>query len=270
MLRTLKTLLLTAFLAVFATQSAAMFIQPDWFDVRKEGVGTNRYSYSLNDPVNRSDPTGNLAPAVGIVAGIIGLFGMFAADEASDRANDGKRNGNGVISGAFKGNYDLGNSISVHSEGNDGDTPGIGHNGGPAMDEGDPSQGDPNNEDPDAVTAAAIAAVVASQQTQTKTPTEQGITISEVDGNTVSFSVNTEKGPVDVVADISVKNGILSLSNAHVQGDGPNTSSIGALRSAVKSLGRAFGVDQVSFSGGTRTSGANPGRTPGTVNISVD
>ncbi|WP_152612688.1 hypothetical protein [Leisingera sp. ANG-M7] len=119
MLRTLKTLLLTAFLAIFATQSSAMFIQPDWFDVRKEGVGTNRYSYSLNDPVNRSDPTGNLAPAVGVVAGIIGLLGMFAADEASDRANDGERNGNGVISGAFKGNYDLGNSISVHDEGFD-------------------------------------------------------------------------------------------------------------------------------------------------------
>ena len=27
----------------------AMFIQPDWWEVMKEGVGTNRYSYSFGD-----------------------------------------------------------------------------------------------------------------------------------------------------------------------------------------------------------------------------
>jgi hypothetical protein len=36
-----------------------MFIQPDWFEVTKKGVGTNRYAYSGNDPVNGSDPGGN-------------------------------------------------------------------------------------------------------------------------------------------------------------------------------------------------------------------
>ncbi len=37
----------------------AMFIQPDWFEVMEPGVGTNRYSYSFNDPVNLLDPSGN-------------------------------------------------------------------------------------------------------------------------------------------------------------------------------------------------------------------
>lgn len=37
----------------------ARFISPDWFDPRKDGVGTNRYSYSSNDPINRMDPKGN-------------------------------------------------------------------------------------------------------------------------------------------------------------------------------------------------------------------
>ncbi len=37
----------------------ALFIQPDWFPVTDAGVGTNRYAYSFNDPVNKFDPNGN-------------------------------------------------------------------------------------------------------------------------------------------------------------------------------------------------------------------
>ena len=36
-----------------------MFLQPDWFEVLQPGVGTNRFSYSFNDPVNFRDPSGN-------------------------------------------------------------------------------------------------------------------------------------------------------------------------------------------------------------------
>ncbi|MEP3394167.1 MULTISPECIES: RHS repeat-associated core domain-containing protein [Rhodobacterales] len=36
-----------------------LFIQPDWFEVTQARVGTNRYSYSFNDPVNLMDPGGN-------------------------------------------------------------------------------------------------------------------------------------------------------------------------------------------------------------------
>jgi RHS repeat-associated protein len=36
-----------------------MFIQPDWWEVTKEGVGTNRYAYSGNDPINAADPSGH-------------------------------------------------------------------------------------------------------------------------------------------------------------------------------------------------------------------
>jgi RHS repeat-associated protein len=35
------------------------FIQPDWWEVTKAGVGTNRYGYSGGDPVNGADPSGH-------------------------------------------------------------------------------------------------------------------------------------------------------------------------------------------------------------------
>jgi hypothetical protein len=45
--------------APFASTANARFISPDDWDPTKEGVGTNRYAYSANDPVNKSDPNGH-------------------------------------------------------------------------------------------------------------------------------------------------------------------------------------------------------------------
>jgi RHS repeat-associated protein len=36
-----------------------LFTSPDWLDPPEPGVGTNRYAYSANDPVNKLDPNGN-------------------------------------------------------------------------------------------------------------------------------------------------------------------------------------------------------------------
>jgi RHS repeat-associated protein len=49
------------------------FIQPDWLDPNLPGVGTNRYAYSFNDPVNLRDPGGNQ---------------VFASQEERDAANE--------------------------------------------------------------------------------------------------------------------------------------------------------------------------------------
>jgi RHS repeat-associated protein len=41
------------------------FISPDWFDPTQAGVGTNRYAYAENDPINKSDPNGHIDFFVG-------------------------------------------------------------------------------------------------------------------------------------------------------------------------------------------------------------
>lgn len=61
MLCVLKQIFTAMLIATYASQASAMFIQPDWFDPTQPGVGTNRYAYSFNDPVNQTDPGGNCA-----------------------------------------------------------------------------------------------------------------------------------------------------------------------------------------------------------------
>lgn len=71
MFRYVARILTVLLLVLTGTQSTALFTSPDWFDPTQPGVGTNRYSYSGNDPINRSDPSGN-AYAQGAGGGTIG------------------------------------------------------------------------------------------------------------------------------------------------------------------------------------------------------
>jgi hypothetical protein len=53
------------------TTANARFISPDDWDPTLPGVGTNRYAYSGNDPVNKSDPNGH---AMGCGYGCAGAY----------------------------------------------------------------------------------------------------------------------------------------------------------------------------------------------------
>ncbi len=74
--RILSPLLICSMLCIsFGSAANARFIQPDTMDPTIEGVGTNRYAYAGNDPVNRSDPNGHqteLLVGGALTAGIAG------------------------------------------------------------------------------------------------------------------------------------------------------------------------------------------------------
>ncbi|MGR9355873.1 RHS repeat-associated core domain-containing protein [Rhizobium leguminosarum] len=54
------------------------FVSPDDWDPTKEGVGTNRYAYAHNDPVNKSDPNGHASNGWGQLGGTTtGFFSDF-------------------------------------------------------------------------------------------------------------------------------------------------------------------------------------------------
>lgn len=59
----------------------SLFTSPDWLPITDPGVGTNRFAYAGNSPVNASDPGGNCPSCVGaVVGGLVGLGARFTSD----------------------------------------------------------------------------------------------------------------------------------------------------------------------------------------------
>lgn len=72
-----------------AATAQARFISPDTLDPTAPGVGTNRYGYSENDPINKSDPNGHVYADPG--------------DRNHDGRPDGFEMGGGSYGGASSG-----------------------------------------------------------------------------------------------------------------------------------------------------------------------
>lgn len=93
--RILSLLLVCSMVSVsFGSAANAHFIQPDTMDPTIQGVGTNRYAYSGNDPVNNSDPNGHIFgiddAVVGIALGIAAAISFFSGTKEANApgAND--------------------------------------------------------------------------------------------------------------------------------------------------------------------------------------
>jgi RHS repeat-associated protein len=66
----------------------ARFISPDDWDPTLAGVGTNRYAYAGNDPVNKSDPNGHIFGGLGKAVGdFFGGLGKAIGGAASSLAD---------------------------------------------------------------------------------------------------------------------------------------------------------------------------------------
>jgi len=110
----------------FGSAANARFISPDPTDPTLPGVGTNRYAYSLNDPINKSDPNGHVAgepdkTAEGITQGgflgglLGGLIGAGAGFLAAGPAGALVGGAGGAMDGAMGGAI-LGGILGVHAD----------------------------------------------------------------------------------------------------------------------------------------------------------
>lgn len=71
----------------------AIFIQPDWWEVTQTGVGTNRYAYSGNDPVNGADPSGHSFWS-DLKRAVSNFFTAVSGTGSTGRSNGGATNTN--------------------------------------------------------------------------------------------------------------------------------------------------------------------------------
>jgi len=115
MFRVLRKLFLTILMVVYASQASAMFIQPDWYDPSDPRVGTNRYAYSFNDPINNSDPGGNCPScAGGIIGGVIGGLAQGAVDLYNGELSSARAYGAAIAGGAVAGaTFGLGTTATL-------------------------------------------------------------------------------------------------------------------------------------------------------------
>lgn len=102
--RLLRLLLVCSLAAVsFGSTANARFIQPDDWDPTMPGVGTNRYAYASNDPINNSDPNGHFAVAGAIVGAVVGLAVQAAIDSYNGQLSGASAYAGAVVGGAVAG-----------------------------------------------------------------------------------------------------------------------------------------------------------------------
>lgn len=86
--------------------------------------------------------------------------------------------------------------------------------------------------------------------------------ISEIDDDTVIFTVSEGDLVLDVLAQVILEGRRCVLCGVHVQGPGANTFGPARLLRMARCMREKLGVDELHIEGAARTSGAGPGRRP--------
>lgn len=252
MKRFLTKFIATMLVLSLASQASALFVTPDTFDPRMQGVGTNRYAYAGNDPINNSDPNGHCfglctAAVIWAVTAVTAYSVTRASHAATEAAIDvatGEKtpqqaiedSGPAIIAGigGAAGAHLIGKGVSAAA---------------PYMDD--------------------ILRRVLGRRAGISNST--GPRIVAQDGDAFEYSMVGRNGSeITVITNQSIEGNRLVLNGLHIDGAGAGTSSIRELRQFARDLGRQQGVDQVVIRGGIRTTGANPGHTPRDIIVRVN
>ncbi|MBP7002077.1 RHS repeat domain-containing protein [Amaricoccus sp.] len=82
----------------------SLFTSPDWLEVTDPGVGTNRYAYAGNSPVNNADPGGNCPSCIGAAIGALaGGIAQGLSDLTNGRLSSLQEYGASIGTGALIG-----------------------------------------------------------------------------------------------------------------------------------------------------------------------
>ena len=95
--------------ARYYDSNLSRFLNPDTFDPTQAGVGTNRYAYSGNDPVNGSDPSGHSSTSWTNSSG-----GTSTGNWSSTNVGSGPGSANGNGTGYYYGYSNFTGSYTVY------------------------------------------------------------------------------------------------------------------------------------------------------------
>lgn len=88
------------------------------------------------------------------------------------------------------------------------------------------------------------------------------VEISEIDDDTVIFTVSEGDLVLDVLAQVILEDRRCVLRGVHVQGPGANTVGPARLLWLARLVKERLDVEELRIEGAARTSGAGPGRRP--------
>jgi hypothetical protein len=88
------------------------------------------------------------------------------------------------------------------------------------------------------------------------------VEVTDVDRDVVLVAITTPLGRIDLIGRVSIRDGVLLVEDAHVQGLSPGTLGRSGLNAIARKLVVEADVQGLVIEGSTRTTGRAAGRRP--------